>query len=170
MKSTLSFLLLVMLSLPSFAQQNVTLKKLWTRPEVHLIFGQYNIYFTIKDIDKAMGFLPDLEKEMYGDSSGLDTNRVYTVELEQGRHMEYHFALQPLLQNGVGAFLLLSGHAYIETNNGRKVKTIEVHIGQAMDFNGFYTAPVTIYEPETQSMVFSGAMDTELYHKDLGVD
>jgi len=170
MKRVLSLLTLIVLTLPAFAQQTVTLKKLWSRPQVRLIFGEYNLYFTIKDIDKAMGFLPDLEKEMYGDSSGLDTNMRYVTELRPGPNMEYRNDLQPLLQNAVGAFLLISGHAIIETNNGRRIKNVEVHIGEARDVNGFYMVPVTIYEPGTQSIIFSGKMDTELYRKDLGVD
>ena len=160
------------LSLPCMlhAQQLVHMKKLWSRPQVHLICGDYTIHLRIRDINKALTFLPKTDQLEFGSSSGLDTNLNYVVELVPGnRKMEYKNKLQPLLQNAVGAYLLTSGHAYVERKH-KHLKSIEVRMGPAMDFNHRYVVPVNIYEPKTDNIIFSGIMNADLYHKDLGFD
>jgi len=170
MKSVCTFFLLLMLSFPVAAQQTIHLRTLWTKPEIKLFFRDYIIYFRIKDINKAMQFLPDEDKKIYGTTSGLDTNKIYVVELEQGINVEYMNDIQPLLQKAVGAYLLFSGHAAVETKKHKKVKTIEVNVGPAQDYDGFFRVPVTIYDPKTGKMIFSGLMDSDMYKKDIGFD
>ena len=170
MKRVYCFFLLLILSFSAAAQQIVKLKTLWTKPEVKLVFRDYFIYFRIKDMDKAMQFLSEDDKKLYGATSGLDTNKVYIVEVEQGSNVEYMNDVQPLLQKAVGAYLLMSGHANVETKHHKKLREIEVNIGPAQDYNGFFRVPVTIYDPKNGKMIFYGLMDDGMYKKDIGFD
>lgn len=172
MKSLCSSLLVLILSFPASAQQIIQLRTLWTKPEVKLVFRDYCIYFRIRDINKAMQFLSEPDKKIYGTKSVLDTNKVYVVELESGTstNVQYLNDLQPLIQNAVGCYLLMSGHAAVETKRHKKIHKIEAHIGPANDFDGFFRVPVTIYDPKTGKMIFSGNMDDDMYKKDIGFD
>lgn len=170
MKTVLAFVLSIMLSLPATAQQQVQLRTMWSVPQVHVIFGSYDIYFTIADINKAMKFMPALLQHQYGTTSGLDTNGYYVVELLPGRSMEYQNTLQSLIQNGVGAYLLLSGHAAIKTGKHRKLHNILADIGPARDMGEYLQVPVHIYDPRNNHMIFSGVMADTMYKKDIGFD
>jgi hypothetical protein len=170
MKSLCSFSLLLIMPFVAPAQQIIQLRTLWTKPEVKLIFRDYNIYFRIRDINKAMQFLSEPDKKIYGTTSGLDTNKVYIVELESGNNVQYLNDLQPLLQNAVGSYLLMSGHAAVETKRHKKIHKIEVRIGPANDYDGFFRVPVNIYDPKSGKMIFSGLMDDDMYKKDIGFD
>jgi hypothetical protein len=170
MKFTAILLFLLCLCLILQAQKPVTLRTLATDPEVTLLFGNYKIMFRIKDINKAMTFLPDAEKGLYGESSGLDTNKQYVVELVRGKDMQYRNALQPLLQNAVGAYLLLSGHARVVNRWGMQIKNIEYLTDQAEDMNGFYIVPITFRDAKTGKTIFIGQMDKDMYRMDLGFD
>jgi hypothetical protein len=170
MKSVYGCYLLLILSFSSAAQQTIKLRTLWTKPEVKLVFRDFTVYFRIKDIDKAMQFLSEEDKKLYGTTSGLDTNKTYNVELESGTNVQYLNDVQPLLQKAVGAYLLMSGHAAVETKRHKKIHSIEVNIGPAVDYDGFFRVPVTVYEPKTGKMIFSGVMDADMYKKDIGFD
>jgi len=169
MKTLLPVILSVMLSFSSYAQKTITMRGMWTRPGVKVVFGDYNIFFTIHDINKAMQFLPDNEKVIFGTTSGLDTGRVYIIELLKA-DMEYRNSLQRLVQRGVGAFLLMSGRAAIEKKNGKKIHTIEADAGPVIDQNGSNMLSVDFYDPGTHRMIFSGWMDAALYKRDIGFD
>jgi hypothetical protein len=152
------------------AQQTITLKRLWVQPQVEVHFGPYRLWFTIKDIEKAMQLLPPSGQAKYGNTAALDTNREYIIELLSGRHLEYRNPLQDIMQNAVGAFLLFRGHAYIETGKRKKLHTILVDIGPVVDMDGYSTVPITVYDPHNHNMIFSGVMNSEMYYKDLGLD
>ncbi len=170
MRSLTAFLILFTMPFAVSGQQTIQLKTLWTKPEVKLVFRDYNIYFRIKDINKAMHFLSEADKKVYGTTSGLDTNKIYVVELESGINVQYLNDLQPLLQNAVGSYLLMSGHAAVETKRRKKIHKIEVRVGPANDYDGFFRVPVTMYDPKTGKMIFSGQMDDDMYKKDIGFD
>jgi hypothetical protein len=164
-----SFLLLLLcLSCSLKAQKIVKLRTLWTKPEVELIFGDYKVYYRIKDINKAMAFLSDADKELYGNTSGLDSTKNYVVELIRGSDMQYLNPLQPLLQNAVGAYLLLSGHARVIDKKGRDIKVLEINTGPSTDMNGFFRLPISFHDPKNGKTVFMGVMDNEMYRKDIG--
>lgn len=170
MKKFFFFLLLAGFSASCAAQQMVTMKKLWTKPEVHLVCGRYTIYFRIKDIDKALTFLPPAEQQYFGATCGLAPGTITVTELVPSTRMQYTDHLQPLLQKGVGAYLLASGHAAIEKKRHKKLTAVQVNIGPPMDFNSIRKVPVTIYDPKDGTLIFQGEMNADLYHKDLGFD
>ncbi|MDR3681377.1 MAG: hypothetical protein P4L41_15530 [Flavipsychrobacter sp.] len=154
----------------SMAQQTIALRKLWVKPQVVVQFGAYRIWFTIKDIEKAMSLLTESDQAKYGITAALDTNREYAIELLPGRHLEYRYPLQDIMQNAVGAFLLYRGHAYIETGRHKKIHSISMNIGPPVDMDGYLTVAITVYDPKTNAMIFSGIMNAEMYYKDLGLD
>jgi len=163
-------LLLLCLAFHLKAQKTVQLRTLWTKPEVQLIFGDYKVYYRIKDINKAMSFLSETDKELYGTTSGLDTSKTYVVELIRGRDMQYLNPLQPLLQNAVGAYLLLSGHARVTDKKGHILNRLEVNTGPSTDMNGFFRLPISFHDPKNGKTVFMGVMDNDMYRKDIGFD
>jgi hypothetical protein len=169
MKRIITFLFLVALYARSPAQEIVKMHPLWAHPQVHVMFGEYDLYFTIHDINRAMSFLPDNQQVIYGKTSGLDTGATYNIQLLAGRQVQYRTTLEPLIQNGVGAFILLSGRALI-TKRGKTQKQITAEPGPAVDLNGTYTMSVNFYDCRTHQMLFSGIMDASLYHKDLGFE
>jgi len=168
MKSICLLLLVLIPVYPAFAQRNVPMKNLWTRPQVHVLFEGYTVSFTIKDINKALSLLAETGDTSYGLSYGLDTAKNYSVELYSGNHMEYHNMLQPLLQNGIGVFLLLSGHAYIEDPKNKKVKEVTMNI--LPPTGNEPEVYVLFYDPDTGARIFTGKMAVAMYGKDLGID
>lgn len=168
MKSVYLLLLVFILTYPSFAQRNVSMKNLWTKPQVHVLFEGYIISFTIKDIDRALSLLAETGDTSYGLSCGLDTTKNYSVELYSGNHMEYHNMLQLLLQNGIGVFLLLSGHAYIESSKNKKVQEVTMNI--LPPTGNEPEVYVLFYDPDTGARIFTGKMTTAMYGKDMGID
>jgi hypothetical protein len=156
------------LAFPSFAQRDVQMKNLWTRPQVHVLFQGYTLSFTIKDINKAMELLRATGDSTFKSSCALDTAGDYVVELYPGLRQEYHSELQRLLQKGVGAFLLTSGHAYIETSRHKILHGITTDIHPLVP--GVEITVVKFYDPRTNTMLFDGIMPANLYNQDLGID
>ncbi len=163
-------ILLIAAPASSRAQQTITLKKLWIEPQVTVLFGDYRLLFTIKDIEKAMQLLPTSDQALYGASAALDKNRTYTIELLPGRRTEYRFPLQGIMQNAVGGFLLYRGHAAVMKGRHKELRSIDIKFGPPVDMDGYSTVSVTAYDPKDGAMIFSGVMNAEMYYKDLGLD
>src|SRR4051812_41385820 len=84
----------------SFAQRSVQIKNLWAEPQVHVLFGDYKISFTIRDINRALQLMAAAGDSTYGISCRLDSTKEYTVELFAGYRTQYHTSIQPILQFG----------------------------------------------------------------------
>ena len=168
MKSAALLLFAFILSLHTLAQTTIQMRNLWARPQVHVLFNGYNISFTIKDIDRALELLYETGDTTFGTSCGLDTSSNYTFELFPGTKMEYHNPLEPLIQQGVGAFLLSAGHAYIEDPKHRILKAIVADIQPLPP--GVDDAYLLFYDPRNNKMLFSGKMAADMYKKDLGIN
>ena len=133
-----------------------------------MLFEGYSVFFTIKDIDKALSLLAEIGDTSFGSACGLDTSGNYYTELYSGSKMEYHNKLQLLLQNAVGCFLLSKGHATVERTRHKQLKVIIMDI----------MAPVAtqdeeyllFYDPHSGKRIFSGKMLQEMFDKDLGID
>jgi len=166
----LIFLLLVFISCSCSAQHPIKLVRLWKQPEVHLIYREYHLFFTIKDINTAMKYLHQINPEEYDSSSHLDTNRLYSVELVDGRDMEYMKRLQPLLQNEVAAYLLYKGHAYIMDPKHKKVRTIIANAGPRENRSGSETVMIYFFDAKTKKQLFAGMMNVELQHRYLELE
>jgi len=168
MKRILLLLFAFIISMQLFAQRTIQMHTLWTRPQVHILFNGYTISFTIKDINKALALLCETGDTTFGNTSGLDTAIDHATELYPGTHMEYQNRLEPLIQNGVGAFLISAGHAFIQNKKHKPVKAVIMDI-QTLE-RGVDNAYILFYDPKNNTMLFSGKMAAEMYHKDLGLD
>ncbi|MBS1688000.1 MAG: hypothetical protein JSS96_04700 [Bacteroidetes bacterium] len=164
MKRIACFLLLILVTYSCAAQQKIKLVKMWHKTQMHVIFHEYHLFFSIRDINETMRYLHESDPKIYDSTSGLDTNQLYQTELE-ARDMEYHNNLQPLMQKDVGVFLLLRGHAYIEDKRHKKVKTIIAHIGEAIDTNGNFFVPVNFFDAKTNELLFAGIMNVNIQHR-----
>lgn len=151
----------------SFAQRTIPLVSLWTRPQVHVLFQGYVVSFTIKDIDKALSLLAETGDSSFGTFCHLDTSKNFLLELFPGTKTEYHTTLQPLLQNAVGPFLLMAGHAYIENEKHKKVTEIVADIEPNHGSDEMF---VVFTDPKTKKLLFSGKMPVDMYNRDLGID
>ncbi len=170
MKKFLSFLLLVIVSFSCFAQHPVKLVRLWKKPEVHLLYREYHIFFTIKDINTTMKYLHEINPDLYDSTSHLDPAQLYSVELVDGRDMEYMKRLQALLQNEVAAYLLYKGHAYIETSEHKKVSKIIANAGPVENHGGILVVMIHFYDAKTNKELFAGLMNAELQHRYLELE
>jgi hypothetical protein len=150
------------------AQRPVKLRTMWDRPQVCVVFQGYKLYFTIHDIDKALLLLSETGDSTFGTSSGLDTAGSYVTELHPGVKMEYTNALQKLMQKGVGAFLLSSGHVLIHNPRGKKLNEILMDIQPIGDMDE--NAYMLFYDPRNRNLLFTGKMAVAMYKKDLGID
>ncbi len=168
MKSLKFLLFAFMLPAPLFAQRTVQMHTLWIRPQVHVVFSGYTISFTIKDIDKALTLLSETGDTTYGTSCGLDTSKDYNIELYPGTKMEYLNKLEPILQKGIGAFLLSAGHAYIKDKKHKIVRAVIMDIQPVKP--GIDDAYMLFFDPRNNNMLFSGKMATDMYNKDLGIN
>ncbi len=168
MKSISLFLPALILSYSTFAQHTVQIRNLWAKPQVHVLFEGYTISFTIKDINKSLLLLAGTGDSTYGVSSVLDTGRQYAVELYPGTRLAYRNDLQPLLQKGVGAFLLTAGHAEIKDEKRKVLKEVIVDVGTAP--LGQNDVVVKVYDPKNNKLIFWGMMNQWMYNKDLGID
>ena len=151
-----------------FAQRTIRLRSMWERPQVHVLFEGYVVSFTIKDIDKALVLLYETGDHTYGKTCGLDTSGDYLIELYPGLKMEYINPLQPLMQKGVGAFLLSSGHAFVQNKKKRQLKTIVTDIEPIV--GGQQQTVIKFYDPKNGKILFSGVMAADMYTKDIGLD
>lgn len=168
MKSWLLLLAALILSWSSFAQRTVKIRNLWAKPQVHVLFRGYTVSFTIKDINKALLLLAETGDSTYGLSSRLDEKKEYALELYPGSRTEYRNVLQPMIQKGVGAYLLTAGHAVIKRKRHKKLKEMLIDIGaRGIGENDIL---ITVYDPKNRKMVFQGRMKIEMYNKDLGID
>ncbi len=167
-KSSLVLLLALLQSCMLYAQHPVTMRNLWDRPQVHVIFNEYTLSFKIRDIDKTLGFLREIGDSSFDAKCGLDTSLNYIYELFPGLHTEFRYPMQPILQNAVAAFLLTAGHAHIINKKHKVLPEIIVDIEVAE--RGDTTSFVTCYDPKTKAMIFQGKMALDLYKKDLGFD
>ena len=158
----------IIFSTVSFSQRTIQLRTIWTRPQVHVIFEGYMVSFTIKDIDKALALLYETGDHTYGRSCGLDTAGDYTVELYPGFRMEYQFPLQPLIQRGVGAFLLSTGHALVQNKKHKKLTTVTTDLEPLTE--GDQQTVIKFYDPKTGKILFYGVMAADMYTKDIGLD
>ncbi len=163
-------ILITALILPfySFSQHTVQLQNLWAEPQVHVLFQGYTISFTIRDINRALELLAETGDSTYGTASKLDTAKQYFIELYSGFNTEYHSALQPLIQKGIGTFLLTAGHAVVENSRHKKLKAIMVDLDKRV--GGENIADVKFYDPNTDKLLFSGQMAADMYNKDMGID
>jgi len=168
MKRAFLLLFAFIISTQLFAQHTIQMHTLWVRPRVHVLFNGYTISFTIKDINKALALLSETGDTTFGSTSGLDTAIDHAIELYPGTRMEYHNKLEPVIQNGVGAFLISSGHAFIQNKKHKPVKAVIMDI-QALQ-GGVDDAYILFYDPKNNTMLFSGKMNADMYHKDLGID
>jgi len=167
MKSISLLFLAFVVSYSSFAQRTINMSNLWSRPQVHVLFRGYKISFTIKDIDKALSLLAETGDSSFGTTCGLDTGKNFVIELFPGTKTEYRTRLQPLIQNGVGVFLLLAGHAYIESPRHKRLTEIIVNIQPNPESDEAF---ILFNDPKTNTLLFSGKMAGEMYNKDLGID
>ena len=164
MKRVIALLSMVLVVHTSNAQQTIKMHRLWHKTEMQVVFHEYRLFFSIRDIDAAMRYLHEINPEIYDSTSHLDTNKLYAVELEE-RNMEYMNGMEPLMQNLVGVYLLTRGRAYIESPKGRKITEVKADIGEARDTNGMYFVPVNFYDPKTGKLLFAGNMNVGLQHK-----
>jgi hypothetical protein len=159
---------LLLLSVCCSGQRTVTMNRLWEEPQVHVAFQGYVISFRIKDIDNALLLLAETGDSTYGLSSSLDTSGWYELELYPAIKNQYRSRLEPLLQRGVGAFLILSGRAEIRNPKHKKVPTVTADITDGTRDEP--TMLVNFYDPKTNRLLFMGRLATEMYNKDLGLD
>ncbi len=166
MRRILLFAATLIISCSLHAQRTIKLNNLWEKPQVHALFQGYTISFKIKDIDRALILLAETGDTSFGLSSGLYNTGKYHVELYPGFRTEYKNPLQPLLQRGVGPFLLLAGQARIVSPRHKKLKEIIADI-QPVDDSLAY---INFYDPRNKKLLFSGSMPLDMYKKDLGID
>lgn len=167
MKSFTLFLLATFFFSHPYAQRTVPLRNLWAPARVHVMFEGYTVSFAIKDINRAMELLKETGDSSYGNSCGLDTGRDHYYELYP-TNMLYKNHIEPLLQNGVGVFLLTAGHAVVSNPRHKLLTDIIVDIVPVE--NGENTAVVNFYDPQTKKLIFAGRMRVDIYKKDLGID
>jgi len=156
------------LSARVFAQRTIQLRTMWGRPQVHVLFEGYVVSFRIKDINKALLLLNETGDHTYGTSCGLDTAGDYLIELYPGLKMEYLNPLQPLIQKAVGAFLLGSGHAYVQNKKKRQLKTITNDMEPIV--GGERETVIKFYDPKSGKILFYGVLPADMYTKDIGLD
>lgn len=172
MKRTIFLLCLVLAGFVATAQRTVHLRHLWERPQVHVLFQGYHLSFLIKDIDKALGFLAEMGDTTYGIKCGLDTARNYPLELFPGLRQLYKSPLQAMMQNGVGAYLLTTGHVLVKNKKGKVLKSVIADFQPQVD--GERMMYLVFYDPKhkrnrPKQVVFTGQMAAGLYNRDLGI-
>ena len=146
----------------------MTLRNLWTRPQVVVTFNGYTVMFTIRDIDRALELMNEIGEYKYGTKSGLDTSKTYPIDLYEGTKSVYTNDIQPLLKDGVGPFLISIGHANVLNPKHKPLKTIDVDI-EGSEFSAEFVF-INAYDPQTHKLLFSGKMKTAMYNKDMGID
>ncbi|MCF8448402.1 MAG: hypothetical protein K9G49_00910 [Taibaiella sp.] len=150
------------------AQKTVKLNNLWTKPQVHVLFQGYTLSFKIKDIDRALVLMDGIGDPSFGATSGLDTLVNYNTELFPGTRTLYRNKLQPLMQKGVGAFLLLAGQAQVVNHKNKKLKEIIADVQPVKMDDSF--AYINFYDPRNNNLIFSGSMNVGMYGQDLGIE
>lgn len=136
-------------------------------PRIHVQFQGYTLSFTIKDIDKSLSLLAESGDSLYAITSGLDSAVDKTIDLYPGSQVQFQNKLQPLMQNVVGAFLLMAGHAYIQDKKHRKMTEILADVQSTHGGDEIY---VLFFDPRNNKLLFSGSIPADLYNRDLGID
>ncbi len=168
MKRILLFFLLFIVAYRVNAQRTIQMRNMWHKPQVHVLFEGYTVSFTIRDIDRALLLLCGTGDSTFGCTSGLDTAKDYKIELFSGVRMEYRNRMQHVIQNGVGAFLLLSGHAFVQNPKGKQMHQV---IADIQEFpRGVSNAFIKFTDPKDGRRIFTGRMKAEMYNRDLGID
>ena len=139
-----------------------------TTPQVHVLFDHYTIAFSVRDINRALELLSENGVTTFGDSSGLDTAKVYAVELYAGYRQEYHDGLGPMIQLGVGAFLISKGRAVVWKTKRKKLKKINMDVQPLIE--GEQETDVKFYDPHTGKLIFNGRLPEAIKNADLGID
>lgn len=165
MKCVFSLMVGLLVCASAFGQRPIKLNRLWTKPQVHVLFGGYKLSFTIKNINRTYELLNEVGDSTWGRTSGLDTAKQYTVEL-YASHLEYKNRLQVVMQHAVGTFLLSAGQAQVRYKR-RRLKSILMDIQPvAPDGN---TVRILFYDPKNNKMIFSGDMPVDMYRQDIGI-
>jgi hypothetical protein len=169
MRAVILLVVAVAFSYTSQAQKTIEMRTLWQKPQVHVIYGDYVISFTIKDIDKTLRLLAESGDNRFPTACGLDTGTDHTVQLlADVTRQEYRSNLQILLQDGVGCFLIYSGHAFIQNKKHKPVRSIladeQPPIGDVKE------TYLEFYNAKTNERLFSGRIFYELHGRDLGID
>ncbi len=168
MKQFLLLFAVFILPFSSFSQKTVELRNLWAQPQVHILFEGYTISFTIRDIDRALVLLSERGINTYGNASGLDTTRQHHTELYPGFRQQYRNTLQPIVQNGVGVFLLSKGRAVVRNPKRKKLKSIIMDVSPFTE--GMRSTDVKFYDPKNDQLLFSGRLAESMRNADLGID
>lgn len=150
------------------AQKTVAIRNLWAKPEVHVLYQGYTVSFTIRDINRALELLSQNGIATYGSSSGLDTLKEHSLELYPGYRQEYRNVLQPMLQLGVGAFLLANGRAEVRDSRHKKLKSITMDILPFIE--GEHVTDIKFFDPGSGKQLFNGRIAESMLHADLGID
>jgi hypothetical protein len=168
MKQFLLLFAVFILPYSSFSQKTVELRNLWAQPQVHVLFEGYTISFTIRDIDRALVLLSERGINTYGNTSGLDTTRQHHIELYPGFRQQYRNNLQPMVQNGVGVFLLSKGRAVVRNPKRKKLKSVIMDVSPFTE--GVRSTEVKFYDPKNDQLLFTGRLAESMRNADLGID
>lgn len=154
-----------------FAQKEIKIRNLWIRPQVHVKFNEYTLSFSIRDINRALELLNEMDVYDYGTHIDLDTTGNYQIELLDDNHTQYKDALQPLIQNGVGVFLLTKGLTVVKNSTQKRAHPLKTILMDYEDIaEGSDVVFMHFYDPATHKLLFSGKMKVDLYNKDMGID
>lgn len=168
MKKLLFLVVLFLYNGASKGQYPLKMRNLWTRPQVHIIFGDYRVSFAIRDINKALRLIREQGDTLQPKKFWLDTAGNYTWELYSGTRMQYNSPEQAFIQNVVGAYLLSSGMALVENRKLKRLEEIVVDVRYtALGGDELF---VDFFDPKTNQMLFSGKMPAAIYKMDMGID
>lgn len=168
MKRAWFFLATFIVVLSAHAQKEIQIRNLWTTPQVHVLFDGYNIAFSIRDINRALELLSENGVTTFGSTSGLDTANMYLIDLYAGYSQEFHDNLAPMIQLGVGAFLLSKGRAVVWKGKRKKLKKITMDIQPLIE--GENETDVKFYDPRSGKLIFNGRLPEAIKNADLGID
>lgn len=169
MRVLLVITLMFLFPVPDLAQRTQKMRNLWTKAQVHIIFGQYRVSYAVRDINKALALLRQGEDSaLYPQHCWLDTAKNYTYELQAGTRLQYRDGMEPVLQQLVGAYLLTVGMAEVEDSRLKKLPDIIVDIR----YTGLSGEKIfaDFYDPANKAMIFSGEIPAELYNKEFPLD
>ncbi len=168
MKKAVLLVGLMLVAAHGFSQKTIPIRNLWTRAQVHILFKEYKLSFSVRDLDRAIELANGIGEFTYGVKSGLDTAKDHTIELLNDLHTEYRMELEPMMQNCIGTFLLTKGLVVVENAKHKKLKAI------LMDYEDADTGETDIYihfyDPTNHHLIFSGKMPINMYNQDMGID
>jgi hypothetical protein len=150
------------------AQKEIVLRNLYTYPQIHVAFNGFTVSFAIRDVNRTMQLIAEFVDTTADTTSHLDTSRMYHLELFNDTKTEYTIALQDLMQNSVGGFLLLKGKAQVADRKKRKVRAISVNLEESE--NGEPVSQIKCYDVKNKTLLFAGKIPNSLINQDLGID